>query len=369
MKHRSSGTLFAVAFVLAFCWATGTAHAQARQTRNVVLVTIDGLRWQELFAGADSALIRDRRFTPDTADAVRRFWRPDPVARRDALMPFVWSTLVTRGQIYGDRRTGSYVDVTNRHRFSYPGYNEILTGFADPRINSNNKIPNPNRTILEAVNDLTGFKGRVAMFGSWDVFPFIINEARSGVPVNAGYDTAAGNISERESWLNALEAQTPVLWPAVRLDVFTHQFALEYMRREHPRLIHIAYGEADDFAHDGRFDHYLDAVHRTDAFLRDLWTFIESQPSYRGSTTVIIVGDHGRGNGDQWVGHGVGYEGSQHIWLMAIGPDTPARGAAATAQPLYQNQVAATIARLLGVEYASDHPIGQAVDAVLGPAR
>ena len=221
-------------------------------------------------------------------------------------MPFVWSALETKGQLYGDRTAGSFVDVTNPHRFSYPGYNEILTGFVDPRIDSNDKLPNPNRTVLEVINAMPAFSGRVAMFGSWDVFPYIVNEARSGIPVNAGYQRATGRLTDREVFLNELQAQTPPLWSSVRLDVFTHQFARAYLEREQPRLVHIAYGEADDFAHDGRFDYYLDAVQRTDGFLRDLWLFVEAHPAYRDATTMIVVGDHGRGNGDAWRGHGAG---------------------------------------------------------------
>ena len=301
MRFRTVRTLIAVALAAAPIMATGDAGAQETlRTRNVVLVTIDGLRWQELFSGADPELIRDRRYTPDTAEALARFWRPQAIERRSTLMPFVWSTLASQGQLFGDRTAGSYVEITNRHRFSYPGYNEILTGFADPRINSNNKTPNPNRTVLEVINDHPSFKGKVAVFGSWDVFPFIVNEARSGIPVNAGYERATGRIGEREAFLNELQSQTPVLWSSVRLDAFTHQFALEYMRRERPRLIHIAYGEADDFAHDGRFDHYLDAVQRTDGFLRELWTFLQDQAAYRGTTTMLVVGDHGRGSGEQF---------------------------------------------------------------------
>ena len=347
-------------------------HARAQQalhTRNVVLVTIDGLRWQELFGGVDSVLLRDRRFVPDTAATRSRFWRTGREQRRATLLPFVWSTLHNAGQLYGDREAGSQVDITNTHRFSYPGYNEILTGFADPRIDSNDKIPNPNRTVLEVINGLPQFKGRVAMFGSWDVFPYIVNEERSGVPVNAGFELATGALTPTESLLNELQAQAPVLWSSVRLDMFTHNFAKQYILRERPRLVHIAYGEADDFAHDGRYDFYLDAVQRTDAFLRDLWTTLENTPGYGGATTMIVIGDHGRGNGDQWRGHGGGYEGSQHIWLMAVGPDTPARGLVSTQKPVLQNQIAGTIARLLGVEYTSTQPVGAPVATLFVDAR
>jgi hypothetical protein len=60
--------------------------------------------------------------------------------------------------------------------FSYPGYNEILTGSADDkRITSNDKMDNLNVTFLEHLNKLPEYKGKVMAFTSWDVFPFIIN--------------------------------------------------------------------------------------------------------------------------------------------------------------------------------------------------
>jgi hypothetical protein len=60
--------------------------------------------------------------------------------------------------------------------FSYPGYNEILTGKADDQnIFSNDKIPNPNETILEQFAK-TYDPLKVAAFGSWDVFDYIVNQ-------------------------------------------------------------------------------------------------------------------------------------------------------------------------------------------------
>ena len=83
--------------------------------------------------------------------------------------------------MYGNREQNSLVNLTYRHLFFYPGYNEILTGFSDdPHIDSNNKLPNPNRIVLEQLNEQPQFRGKVAAFGSWDVFPYIVNEERSG---------------------------------------------------------------------------------------------------------------------------------------------------------------------------------------------
>ena len=61
--------------------------------------------------------------------------------------------------------------------------NPALTGRVDRAIDSNDKNWNPNVTLLEILNGMEGFKDRVLAFGSWDVFPYIINTQRSGLPV------------------------------------------------------------------------------------------------------------------------------------------------------------------------------------------
>ena len=106
------------------------AHAQsALRTRNVVLIVSDGLRWQEVFTGADPTLLNEANggIWAKEADLRRDFWRDDPVERRRALFPFLWNTVAVRGQIFGNQNLGSVARVTNGLAFSYPGYNEMLT--------------------------------------------------------------------------------------------------------------------------------------------------------------------------------------------------------------------------------------------------
>ena len=184
------------------------ATAQEKnESPNVVLITMDGVRWQELFSGADTLLVTNKEYVNDTKGLEKLFWRDSPIERRETLFPFLWKEVSKMGQIHGNRNLGSKVDLTNKMWFSYPGYNEILTGKADDeRITSNDKINNPNITILETANNDPRYKGKVSAFGSWDVFPFIVNEERSGVPVNAGFELAKGNnLTEREKFLNELQ--------------------------------------------------------------------------------------------------------------------------------------------------------------------
>lgn len=333
---------------------SGSLLAQPRQTENVFWITLDGLRWEELYGGADDSLISDLRFVKDTAALRAAYWADSPEQRRQRLMPWFWTTLAQQGQLIGNRHKGNKANLTNRMWFSYPGYNELLVGYSDPNINSNAKIPNPNVTVLEWLQQQPALRGKVAAFGSWDVFPYIINEERSGIPVNAGFEKASQPpLSEREVFLNELQDQIPSPWGTVRLDAFTHHYALEYLRKEQPRLVYISYGETDDFAHDSRYDHYLDAARRTDAFIRDLWDFCQQHRQYAGRTTFVICTDHGRGDSPkaEWTSHGKIFRGSDAVWMAFLGPDTPALGERSEAGQYWQNQVARTVAALLGYDY------------------
>jgi len=326
----------------------------AQKTENVILITLDGLRWQEVYSGADSLLIDDSGYVENPEELVEEFWDNDPLKRREILMPFLWSTIASQGQLYGNRKYGNNMDCTNRMWFSYPGYNEILTGFSDDtNITSNSKIDNPNVTILEYLNKKEKYKGKVAAFGSWDVFPYIINEKRSGIYVNAGFKKAKSNLSEREIFLNTLQDEIRGPWGGVRLDVFTHHYAMEELKKNKPKVLYISYGETDDYAHDGAYDQYLKSARQTDAYIKELWEFAQSDEQYKGKTTFIITTDHGRGTHPKktWKNHGSSVVGGGEIWAAIMGPDTPALGEVKKKGQLYQSQIAATTVKALGEKY------------------
>jgi hypothetical protein len=348
-----------------FCSVVG--FAQKKSDPKVILITLDGLRWQELFSGADEKLIGHKEYVDDSIELKKLFWRESAKERREVLFPFVWSTIEKKGQIHGNRKMGSQMNLKNKHRFSYPGYNEILSGRVDDeRINSNDKIPNPNKTVLEIINAEKDYHGKVAAFGSWDVFPFIINESRSEIPVNAGFELATGNeLTSKEKFLNKLQQETPSPWGTVRLDVFTHNFAVEYMKRAHPKLVYISYGETDDFAHDGNYQAYLKSANTTDGFIEELWNFINNDPFYKGQTTFIISTDHGRGTEpiDSWRSHGTNIMGSDQVWLIVFGRSIEPKGEISSPEQLYSNQIAASIAKLIGVE-VKDLKMGSAFNFI-----
>jgi hypothetical protein len=313
-------------------------------------------------------------FAAPFADFERDYWRETDAERRRILMPFQWSEVAERGQIHGDRGQGSRVGLANPLHFSYPGYSEILTGIVDPRIASNDKLPNPNRTVLEWLNGLPEFAGRVAAFGSWDVFPYIINESRAGVPVNAGFESLDLPGDPAIGLLNELQAEIPSPWDTVRLDAFTHRFALAWLAAKRPRMLFVALGETDDFAHDGWYDLYARAATRSDTFIGELWAWVQADPEYRDSTTLIITTDHGRGRTlADWRHHGpasdanpAGFPGDDETWLAVLGPDTPSLGVVRDGPEIVAASVPATIAQALGLEYRDDHPALEAPGPIPG---
>lgn len=319
----------------------------------------DGLRWQEVFSGAEEPLMTKENGAVEDIKALKAtYWRDTPEARREALMPFMWSVIAKNGQIYGDRTKGSDAYVTNGLNFSYPGYSETLTGAPDPRVNSNDKNENPNVTVLEWLNRKPAYRGKVAAFGAWDTFPFIFNQPRAGFLVNAGWDPLTSiAMTPRLTLLNQLKADGPRFWDDEPFDNLTFYTALEYLEQVKPKVLYLSLGETDDWAHEGKYTAYLDAAHRADAYVKVLWETVQSMPQYRGATTIIFSPDHGRGMAPLgWKDHGEKIPESKYIWIAMMGPDTPALGERANVPAVTQSQIAATLAEFLGEDYDAAFP-------------
>jgi hypothetical protein len=345
------------------------AAAPETQTENVLFVMLDGLRWQEVYRGADESLINKERGGIEKPDDVRkRFVRDSVEEQRAALMPFLWKVVAKDGQLLGNHASKSIGRVTNGKNFSYPGYSEVLCGFADDRIDSNDKNYNPNVTVLEWLHDKPEFKGKVAAVTSWDCFPFIINAPRSGMPVSSGAAALTGVAQTDEvKLLNRLSVETPLFDESTRPDALTFHAARIYIEQKKPRVIFISFDETDTQAHNGRYDRVLGSAHKADAFIRELWEKVQEIPQYRGKTTLLITTDHGRGDPPvEWKNHNAKTAGSEFIWMGVLGPDTPVLGERSDAA-FGQNQVAATLAALLGYDYCAAVPkAGKVIEQVIG---
>lgn len=188
------------------------------QTQNVILITLDGARSQEIFGGLDLEVLKSitREGRIEDAPLYKEYWAPTPAERRQKVMPFFWGTLMRQyGSIAGDRALGSTVQITNGHRFSYPGYSEILTGEAhDQVIDSNDKKRNPYTTVLEFLRRKLGLSAsQVACFASWDVIGWIATHDPAAISINAGY-AAYDNPEPGIKELSRLQFETVTPWTA-----------------------------------------------------------------------------------------------------------------------------------------------------------
>jgi hypothetical protein len=353
----------------------GASGALAGKTQNVVLIVSDGLRWQEVFTGADPSLLNDKAGGSwmGEEELRKRYWRENVDERRALLFPFLWGTVAKKGQIYGNQLKGSVAHVTNGKAFSYPGYNEMSTGYPNDAIDSNEFGPNPNASVFEWLNKTDEFRGRVAIYGTWNVYDNIFNKQRSGLVMQTGWTLPhKAHETPRDVLLHELY-DTTTRFDEEDVNNSLLQIALlDYVRKGRTRVLFVGYGETDNWAHQGRYDLVLDSAHRTDYFIHQLWDTMQAMPQYRGTTTFIITTDHGRGSGlTEWKEHGVEQKGSENVWIAVMGPDTTPQGERANVAPVTQAQIAATVAAFVGRDYRHDVPLAAApIEGVLGaPAR
>jgi hypothetical protein len=335
-------TILCLWLIMIYCKTVGYAVASQKpeipNENNVILITLDGFRWQELFFGADSALINNPKFTKD--QSAKNFWSDDYKERRKKLMPFFWSEIASEGQIFGNRLYKNKVNVSNVYALSYPGYNEIFTGTTDFTIFCNQKIKNRNINFFEYANKKTSIRDKVASFTSWSLFPYIFNKSRSGFYINS-----SNEVIQTDSLITKDDDNN-----SLRSDFETYKQAKEFIIKNHPRLVHIGLSGTDTYGHRKMYDHYLFQAHLADNIIAGLWELVQSSSFYRDKTTLIITTDHGRGNNiNDWDKHGFLIGGSSQTWIAMLGNGVKKIGECKEQVQLYQKQIAGTMGYFLNL--------------------
>ena len=219
-------------------------------------------------------------------------------------------------------------------------------------IKSNDPLRNPNQTVLQFLKVTHGLsRDQVAAFASWDVFSAIVESQPGELAVNAGSRAFESPNAEvrRQS---ALQFETPTPWESVRHDAYTFRVAMDHLARHKPRVLYLALGETDDWAHDGRYDRVLETLTRTDQYLKELWEWLQAQPEYRGRTHILITTDHGRGRTPaDWRDHGAKVTGAGETWMAFVSPSWPRRGEWRNHPPITASQAAATVIEWSGGDW------------------
>ncbi len=362
MKHGNLAAWRRLAALLALLASGAAVASGAPAERNVILVTIDGVRMREIFGGMDPVLANASGTDSGIYDAdvtKGRYWRDTPEARREALMPFFWKTLAPAGMVLGNQAKGSKVTVRNDQWFSYPGYSEILTGQPQPEVKSNDFVRYRHRTVLEYVHDKLGLGfGDVVQIGFWEGLKYAASQKDGIFLMNGARDPFPPQYSTPEiDYLVDLRKHVMQLWEESSNDVLGFRIAMAYLKKNQPRVMWLGLGQSDDWGHARRYDLVLDFLHLADSELSDLWRTLQSMDKYRDNTTLIITADHGRGRTPKdWAEHGREQDGSQDIWLAIIGPDTPALGEAKDFPDVTQGEVAATLLQYLGLDWRDFNP-------------
>src|SRR5436190_24055571 len=106
-------------FLIAVLLAAPPQQPPVKPVSNVLVVTMDGMRWQEVFGGMSRDLLTTKDGGVSDARLLEeRFGGATPEQRREKLMPFFWTTVARQGQVFGDPSHNSNARVTNGLRFS-----------------------------------------------------------------------------------------------------------------------------------------------------------------------------------------------------------------------------------------------------------
>lgn len=366
-KTRKFQSMKKTLFLLLFISQLALAQTQQKESPNLIIITTDGLRWQEVFSGVDKEILYSKLVNRgDSTQIAKKYVSSDPQESRKKLMPFLWSTVNKEGMIFGNRNLNSLVDVANPYWFSYPGYSELLTGHVDTLINSNDYKPNPNTNLFAFLNKQNAYKGKVAAFGAWDAFNRILNEEKSGFPVINAFEPL--NAILKDDLSNQMSAMLKDSYKPFKevecLDVFTHYQALHYLKSQKPKGLYISYGETDEWAHHGQYSDYLDAAHQVDQWIKDIWTWVQNTPGYKDNTYVLIATDHGRGWKNEWTSHGSKIKDANFVWFALMGPNLNAKGNLGEQKggnKVFQKELAATILSLIGQDFKVEHEVGKSI--------
>lgn len=278
---------------------------------KIVLITLDGVRWQDIFEGTD----------PNLSSA-------HSITARD-LLPNLYHDFVDQGIAIGQK---SEIQVSGPNFVSLPGYLEILRGHPANDCFINNCRPHSEPSVFDTYHSLYP-TAEISIFASWDALGSI-NKTSPAYIINAG--------KVHQNWTYPTFPH-PYAWEEEQEDVYTGAAVNTYLEHSHhPDFIWIAFGDADEYAHQGSYIDYVKSLQTYDRFIAHL---VRDLPE---DTTFIITTDHGRGV--NWRNHGSSEPTSKRTWLMMRGPKVPHKGMVDLGQTITASWITPTIEELMDGE-------------------
>jgi hypothetical protein len=272
---------------------------------KVIVIALDGVRWQEVFEGCAAELTRSGRCPQGTL-----------TPNLERLFSYEGAALGAPGR--------SEFGVEGPSYLSMPGYQQMFTGVRRVACESNDCGRVRYETITDAVAKRFG-PGQAVVFSSW-----------AGVGEAATRDPMTLHISAGAEGTGA---------SGYRRDAETARLAIEFAERALPRFLFVGLGDTDEEAHTGNYDAYLAALTEADAWIGRFADLARRQNEQGRETTLIVTTDHGRA-----------LDAKEHervpeaarTWLVASGPKIRARGMLSGGSRQLSD-VAPTVADLLDV--------------------
>ncbi|MGL1934638.1 MAG: hypothetical protein OCD01_06440 [Fibrobacterales bacterium] len=243
-------------------------------TQYVVLVVIDGVRFSESWGN------KDREFIPYTSNALSKLG-------------------VVNLEFYNDGYT-----------YTASGHTAMMTGIRQEISNSGKDLPKKHSFIQE---------WRKA-HGKDSVDALIVT-SKGKLEVLADTDEDEWHSKYRPATYCGIDGKGAK--SGYGEDSVTYTKGLELIQKNYPELIMISFRNPDSFGHNDDWDGYLEAITDSDEYIYRLWSFFQTDPVYKGKTTLLVTNDHGRHLDDHGGirDHGDECDGCRHINLLAIGPD------------------------------------------------
>lgn len=307
---------------------------------HLVLVTLDGVRWEDVFAGTARA--------PDPP-------KKPPRAQEQIAFPNLHRLVSERGAAFGGAGCPHDVRVSGPSNFSLPGYMEIFGGRQSPTCIWNDCPKTTTPTLVDDVRAKTSAH-EVAVFASWSTYARAVAKDTRSITLSAGAEPGAAKSATDPELAKLLAAGAeagpfPGLWD-YRPDVHTARIALHYLEVSRPRLLVVGLGDADEQAHRGDIDAYYRALRAEDAFLQELDATLARMGSTGRRTTVIVTTDHGRAHTIRE--HGPAFAEAARVWVAAWNGAIVRRGVACAASPLRLAHVASAARTILELERDAD---------------
>lgn len=329
-----------------------SATGEARHASTVIVLVLDGVRYQDVFNGVDARLARRSGMSRDALVDAR------------SLLPQLYRLRTELGAAIGAPGVGQAMHASGPVFKSLPGYMELFAGRPASYCASNRCGKVRGETLVDemATRGAAEFR-EIALFASW---PHVIHAAsrrpeRAVISVGRHGGANLGSVySSAEAQAIRSLADRAGAYPSkgdFRKDRYTSDLALDYLTSRRPKFLFVSLGEADAWGHSGNYSRYLDALRESD---RSVGRFILAMQELEADghpTTLIVTTDHGRDENGR--DHGAHCPSSSRIWLAAAGFGIAARGSVASPAGRHLHDVAPLVSLLLGMPTAQQAPLSE----------